>query len=152
MRHVAVRRFSFAVVPAFAFLFAPSLVTNRSSQTFPTMSPGYSSYTSYTNDGKCLYTSVQVSGAVNGSCPTQPAYLVNECHATTHAPQAYNVTSGVEAGSTGALSHGTVGYLTPTARRSPLPGARSTHSRTPPRLSAVISARRFTKFLTALFT
>lgn len=59
---------------------------------FPTMSPGYSTYTSYTTDGTNIYTSVTVSGVVNGVCPSWlPAQLANECHSTVHTPQAYNL-------------------------------------------------------------
>lgn len=86
----------------FVLLLWPGFAVEGCAQvTFPTMSPGYSTYTTYTTDGTYIYTTVQVSGVINGICPTQPAYLANECHATTHSPQAYN-----QVGSVGGWEYG----------------------------------------------
>jgi hypothetical protein len=95
MRRLDIPSLRSAAVAVLVVLFALGLARNGSSQTFPTMNPGYSTYVSYTTDGAYVYTSVQVSGVTNGTCPSQPAYLVNECHSTTHTPKAYNLLGGV---------------------------------------------------------
>lgn len=59
------------------------------------------------SDGTYIYTSVTVDGYSSGTCPTQPAYMANECHSTTHTPKLYNMI-----GSTGGWVTGGAVYWT----------------------------------------
>src|SRR5579859_416775 len=93
MTKATLRRLCSAIVTLYGSLFVPGFVGNGLSQSW--MTPAYSTYTSETNDATYIYTSVTVSGTTNGSCPTQPAYLANQCHSTMHTPKAYNVLGGV---------------------------------------------------------
>lgn len=79
-----------AAFAAVCFLL-PGFARNAWGQQFPTMNPNYGTYTSYTTDGTYIYTSVTVDGNTQGTCPTFPAYLANECHSTTHTPEVYNM-------------------------------------------------------------
>jgi len=105
MTTLITRRFCLSALPLLACLLVPGLVQNAAAQF--TMTPNYSTYTSVSMDGTYIYTSVNVSGSSSGTCPTQPAYLANECHSTTHKPQVYNVI-----GSVGGWQYGSPVYWT----------------------------------------
>ncbi len=80
-----------------------STVANQRVSKYRVTNP--STYTNTSADGTYIYTSVTVDGYTSGTCPTQPAYLANECHSTTHTPKLYNVIGGTGGWVTGGAAY-----------------------------------------------